>query len=119
MANNSLIHAKLGAKLAKEKYGVLEKEILSAIENHTTGKPDMTMLEKIVFSADYIEPGRKRIPGLDEIRNIIFIDIDEAVYLILKNTLEYLKTENKCIDQTSQWAFAFYKSLHDKKEKGE
>ena len=58
----ALIHAKLGAYLAKEAYKVCDGEILNAILYHTTGRPDMTMLEKIVFLADYIEPGRKMIP---------------------------------------------------------
>ena len=55
-----LLHAKLGAFVAKDKYGIRKKEILSAIAFHTTGKPDMSLLEKIVYIADYIEPGRDK-----------------------------------------------------------
>ena len=56
--NPFLLHGRVGAWLAGHRYGVEDPEILSAIEWHTTGKPDMTLLEKIVFTADYIEPGR-------------------------------------------------------------
>lgn len=58
--NPFLIHAKLGAFLAKDKYKVEDPEILSAITWHTTGKEDMTLLEKIIYIADYIEPARNK-----------------------------------------------------------
>ena len=58
-ANPDLLHGKLGAYYAKEKFGIKDEEILSAITYHTTGKPEMTLLEKIIFVADYIEPNRK------------------------------------------------------------
>nr|WP_330426991.1 bis(5'-nucleosyl)-tetraphosphatase (symmetrical) YqeK [Blautia sp. OF11-22] len=62
--NPFLIHAKLGAFLAKDKYKVEDPEILSAITWHTTGKEDMTLLEKIIYIADYIEPARNKAPHL-------------------------------------------------------
>ncbi len=83
--NTSLVHAKLGRYLAYYKYGIEDKEILDSILYHTTGKMQMTLLEKIIFAADYVEPNRKKILGLEEIRSIIFEDLDKAVYLILKN----------------------------------
>ena len=51
-----------------KKYGVTDPDILNAILNHTTGRPDMSLLEKIVWLSDYIEPGRKQAPNLPEIR---------------------------------------------------
>lgn len=109
--NPFLIHAKLGAALAKEKYDVDDEEILSAIQYHTTGKENMSLLEKIIFSADYIEPGRKMILGLEEIRNTIFIDFDKAVYIILENTIKHLNNKNQIIDETSLSAYNYYKEL--------
>lgn len=109
--NPFLIHAKLGAALAKEKYGINDEDILESIKYHTTGKENMSLLEKIIFSADYIEPGRKKILGLEEIRNIIFVDFDKAVYLILKNTIQHLNNKNQVIDETSLSAFNYYKEL--------
>ena len=64
----ALIHARLGAYFAEYEYGITDSEILDAITYHTTGRPAMTMIEKIVYLADYIEPGRKKIPGLAEVR---------------------------------------------------
>lgn len=92
LANPELLHAKLGAFYAREKYGVDDSVILSAIEFHTTGKPAMTLLEKIVFVADYIEPNRKPLPEIAEIRQEAFTDIDKSIVHILKNTLSYLES---------------------------
>ena len=63
--------------LAKEVYGIKDEEILSAIEWHTTGKPEMSLLDKIVFIADYIEPNRDQAPHLDKIRQMAFTDLDQ------------------------------------------
>ncbi|MBQ4232547.1 MAG: bis(5'-nucleosyl)-tetraphosphatase (symmetrical) YqeK, partial [Lachnospiraceae bacterium] len=66
--NLELLHAKLGAEFAFDYYEVEDEEILSAIRCHTTGKADMSPLEEILFIADYIEPNRKELPGMDEVR---------------------------------------------------
>lgn len=107
--NASLIHSKLGSAVAKEEYGIEDINILNSISYHTTGKPNMSLLEKIIFSADYIEPNRKKILGIDEIRAIIFDDLDEAINLILENTLIHLKKKNMYIDSNSLDAYNFYK----------
>lgn len=107
--NASLIHSKLGSAVAKEEYGIEDINILNSISYHTTGKPNMSLLEKIIFSADYIEPNRKKILGIDEIRAIIFDDLDEAINLILENTLIHLKKKNMYIDSSSLDAYNFYK----------
>ena len=52
----AVIHAKLGAWMAEHKYGITDPEVLSAIACHTTGKPAMSLLDKILYVADYIEP---------------------------------------------------------------
>lgn len=115
-----LIHAKLGAAIAKDKYDVKDREILNAIAWHTTGKPDMTLLEKIIYIADYIEPHRDKAPHLPYIRQLAFSDLDACMYEILKDTLEYLGSAPQEIDETSRQAFMFYKRLQeDKNRKGE
>lgn len=103
-----LLHAKLGAYLAKKDYEVDDDEILSAIACHTTGKPDMSLLDKIVFIADYIEPGRDKAPNLLEIRRLAFQDIDQALVQILKDTLSYLEESGQQIDPTTQAVLEFY-----------
>ena len=109
--NSSLVHAKLGAFLAKEKYSVEDEDILSDVLYHTTGRENMTMLEKIIFVADYVEPGRKPITGLDEIRALIFIDIDAAIYRILRNTIGFLEENEKPIDARSRNALLYYEKF--------
>ena len=114
--NPFLVHSKLGAVYANKLYGIDDEEVISAIRFHTTGKPDMTLLEKIIFIADYIEPGRDKAPNLKEIRQMAFIDIDEALYMILKDTFDYLDKGEGEKDELTKDTFLFYKEFHDKKE---
>lgn len=109
-----LLHSKLGAFIAMNKYGIDDKEVIGAILNHTTGAPNMNMLEKIIFVADYIEPNRFKAKNLDDIRKLSFEDIDKAVYIILKDTLEYLKSKNKQIDLMTFKAYEYYKGIFEK-----
>ncbi|MGB8453860.1 MAG: bis(5'-nucleosyl)-tetraphosphatase (symmetrical) YqeK [Anaerocolumna sp.] len=111
--NGFLLHGKLGAYYTEHIYGVKDPEILSAINWHTTGKPDMTLLEKIIFVADYIEPSRssKRIPELNAIRRLAFTDLEKAVLEILNNTLLYLEKEGQEIDKLTVDAYDYYKRI--------
>lgn len=106
-----LLHAKLGAYYAKITYHVNDEDIWNAIKYHTTGRPNMSLLEKIVYVADYIEPGRKsaRIPNLKDIRRLAFVDLDKAVSKILENTMNYLNSKSNVIDTTTMDAFNYYK----------
>lgn len=110
-----LLHAKLGAYIAKAKYGVTDENILSSIRFHTTGKPDMNLLEKIVYIADYIEPARYKAPRLEEIRKLAFIDLDECLYEILKDSVGYLEEDPSNMDVMTIKAYEFYKELHEKR----
>lgn len=110
-----LLHAKLGAYIAAEKYGVTDKEVLSSITYHTTAKPEMTLLEKIVYIADYIEPARDKAPHLTELRKLAFQDLDECIYEILEDTLLYLDKNPDDIDSTTKDAFDYYNDLHNRR----
>lgn len=112
-----LLHAKLGAYLAKEKYGVEDEEILSSITYHTTGRPGMSTLEKIVYIADYIEPGRYKAAHLADVRKLAFQDLDECMYEILKDTLLYLEENPKDIDSATKDAFVYYKDIHMERQR--
>lgn len=109
--NTFLLHGKLGAYYAKEMYGIDDEEILSSIEYHTTGKPEMTLLEQIIFLSDYIEIRRNQPtnPDLDEIRMTAFKNIELAVYYALDNTLNYLTKTGSEIDPLTKRAQEFYK----------
>lgn len=107
--NPFLLHAKVGAYIAKEKYGVDDEEILQAIACHTTGKPAMTLLEKIIYIADYIEPMRNKAANLPEVRKLAFEDIDRALFKIFSDTLLYLKDTSKSLDAMTVQAYEYYK----------
>lgn len=108
-----LLHAKLGAYYARSKYEIDDTEILSAIAYHTTGKPDMSLLEKIVFVSDYIEPNRsaKYIPNLNELRCLAFIDLDKTVYCIAQNVVCYLGECSQAIDTLTVATRDFYRNI--------
>ncbi|NLP14827.1 MAG: HD domain-containing protein [Clostridium sp.] len=84
-----LLHGPLGAALAKDVYGVEDEDVTEAIGCHTTGRENMTLLDKIIFIADYIEPGRK-FYGVDEVRELAYKDLDKAVLLSLENTIRHI-----------------------------
>lgn len=106
--NPFLLHSKVGKYLAQKKYGIDDPGVLSAIEFHTTGKPNMSLLEKIVFIADYIEPGRKQAANLNEIRQLAFVDIDKCLIKILGDTLTYLKASGNELDPNTEETYNFY-----------
>lgn len=106
--NPSLLHAKVGGLLAKYEYQIDNFDIINAITSHTTGRPAMSELEKIIFVADYIEPGRNKASNLDIIRKLAFHDLDIALLKILEDTLEYLRNSNQIIDSTTQKTYEYY-----------
>ena len=95
--NHELIHGPLGARMAELRYNISDPDVLSAIKYHTTGKRDMTMLEKIIYMADYIEPGRN-FPGVEKVREIAYKDIDEALIMAMNNTIVFLIGIGKLIN---------------------
>ena len=111
--NPELLHAKLGAYLAQKQYGVDDPEILSAITWHTTGKPDMTLLEKIIYIADYMEPNRDQAPNLPKVRELAFVDLDECLFIILRDSILYLSVRNITIDPMTQKTYEYYKALRE------
>lgn len=115
-----LLHAKMGACLARKKYGVTDPAILDAITYHTTGRASMSVLEKIVYIADYIEPKRTRAPRLGEIRRLAFRDLDLCMYEILKDTLAYLSHNPKDLDPATEVAYQYYQAQYrERQKKGE
>lgn len=112
--NPGLLHAKLGVYLAEKEYGITDNYILDAIRCHTTGRPDMTLLDKIIYIADYMEPNRYQAPNLDEIRRLAFEDIDECLYAILESTVAYLKQKDAVIDPMTEETYLYYKKVLNK-----
>ncbi len=111
----AVIHAIYGAWLAEHKYGLEDPEILEAIRCHTTGKPAMSMLEKILYIADFIEPRRDKAPSLPAVRALAFQDLNQTVYEIMDGTLHYLKQEGSCVDPMTEEAYQYYQKLAEAK----
>ena len=103
-----LLHGKVGAYIAQTKFKIEDNDILQAITWHTTGRPDMSLLEKIIFIADYIEPSRNPVPELYLIRQLAFVDIDKAMEKILSNTLKFLESKGNPIDKMTQTTYDSY-----------
>lgn len=91
-----LFHAIFGPHYAEKDYGVTDPEILKAIRYHTTGGKDMSPMAKLVFLADMIEPARD-FPGVEELRDMSYKDLDEAMLMAYKNTIGYLTNSNLLI----------------------
>lgn len=108
--NPGLLHARLGAYLAEKKYHIHDQEIIHAISSHTTGRPGMSLLEKIVYIADYIEPGRRDLPNMKEVRPLAFTNIDQCLYRILEDSLVYLNSRNISVDPMTQKTYDYYKN---------
>ena len=109
--NSELLHAPYGAYLAEHLYHINDPDILNAIKWHTTGRPDMSILEKIIFVADYIEPWRDTAPNLSQIREIAYIDIDQCIVQICEGTLNYLTKSEINIDNQTYDTYYYYKNL--------
>ena len=81
------------------------------MEGHTGGRPDMCVLDKSIYIADYIEPGRDVAPNLPEVRALAFVDIDACLYRILEDTLAYLAEKGATLDPATEETFLYYKNL--------
>lgn len=90
LADGNLLHGPLAAAMAERELGVTDPRVLSAIACHTTGKSGMSTLDKVLFLADAIEPGRADYPGLQEMRRLARSDLTAAVLLSMRRTREYV-----------------------------
>jgi predicted HD superfamily hydrolase involved in NAD metabolism len=105
--NSELWHAPVGAYLVNKEVGIADEEILDAIRYHTSGRPEMSLLEKIIYLADYIEPGR-HFPGVDEVRELAEHSLHQALVQAIKNTILFLMRKNQ---QVFPLTFCTYNAL--------
>ncbi|WP_086443954.1 bis(5'-nucleosyl)-tetraphosphatase (symmetrical) YqeK [Candidatus Enterococcus lemimoniae] len=104
---NAIWHGLVGASMVQRELGIKDEEIIEAIRLHTTGAAKMSLLDKIIYVADYIEPGRN-FPGVKEARELALVDLDEAVAYETKHTLLHLieqeqKIYPKTIETYNYW----------------
>jgi len=113
--NPNLWHSIIAPIEAKEKLGIEDEEILDSIRWHTTGKENMSILTKIIYIADMIEPNRN-FNGIEDIRKVTFDNLDAGVYSGLTHNIEFLLTKDLLIDENTIKARNYF--LFDSKFKG-
>lgn len=110
-----LLHGPVGAELAKRNYGIDDPQILDAICYHTTGKPGMSRLARLISLADYLEPGRT-FPGVERLRRLAREDLDLALLSALDGTIKYLLDSEKLVHPqtilTRNWLLELSKEVH-------
>jgi predicted HD superfamily hydrolase involved in NAD metabolism len=97
MDNANLAHSKIAAEIIKKDFGIEDEDVLNAVRYHTTGRAGMSILEKVIFLADSIEPGRN-YPGVDEIRHVAETDLDLACLMCLEKTIDYINMKGYFLD---------------------
>lgn len=115
MDNCNLAHGKIAAIIMKRDYGIEDSDILNAVSFHTTGRAGMSLLEKIIYIADAIEPSR-RYPGVDELREAAEKDLDLACLLSLEHTIEYVKSQGSFLDEDTLRARDDLRGLREKEK---
>lgn len=108
--NRNLAHSKIAAIIMEKEYNITDQDILNAVSYHTTGKSNMSQLEKIIFIADAIEPNRK-YPSVEELRKIAYVDLNEACLLTLSKTIDYISSKNMFLDEDTIKARDYLKEL--------
>jgi len=86
---NEILHGPVGAVIAKEQFGIENEDILNAIRYHTTGRVNMSKLEKIIYVADMIEPNRQ-FDGVERLRKLAEENLDKAMKACVKHTISFL-----------------------------
>ena len=89
LSSPTILHGLVGSIIAREVMGIVDEDILRAVCYHTTGRKNMSTLEKIIYIADYIEPLRK-FQGVEEVRALCNVDLDAAVLLSLESSIIYV-----------------------------
>jgi predicted HD superfamily hydrolase involved in NAD metabolism len=102
-----VLHARIGAEVARERFGVHAEPVLAAIRAHTLGRPGMSRLEEIVYLADGLEPGRD-FPEREAYLKVAFSDLEEAMRLLLAASAAYLRGRGLLVAPLTLDAIAAY-----------
>ena len=106
--SKALMHALAGRCVARDVYNVEDEAVLDAIRWHTTGRAEMTALDKIIYLADMIEPNRKPYPGLEQLRALCMQDLDQAMHIALQMSLRHVEEQGKTLHPDTMAALAAY-----------
>src|SRR5699024_8807403 len=105
--HNELWHGPVGAMIVKHEYNVQDSDVLKAIYYHTTGRAQMSLVEQVVFLADYIEPSRSH-SGVDEVRTLAKTNLTRAVQRVLQLTIIYLVSKNVTLYPDTFFAYNYF-----------
>ncbi|MEG0662821.1 MAG: bis(5'-nucleosyl)-tetraphosphatase (symmetrical) YqeK, partial [Anaerovoracaceae bacterium] len=106
--NANLAHGKIAAAIMQREYQIEDEDLLNGVSFHTTGRAGMSLLEKIVFIADSIEPGRT-YEGVAELRALAEQDLDKACLCSLERTVAFVQQQGLKVDEDSNKAIAWLK----------
>ncbi len=112
-ANPIVLHARLGAEFARERFGVTDEVVLSAIRKHTLAAAEMSLLDEILYLADGLEPGRD-FPGHERLAALAFVDVRAAMRAVLESTIDYLQSRG--LAPAPQTLAALQRYRHAEKE---
>lgn len=96
MRVKELLHGPAAVHICRKVFGIEDEEILSAVRYHTTGKENMSLLEKIIYLSDFIEPSRS-FEGVEELREMAFEKLDEALLMAFNSSIRYIISKNGLI----------------------
>ncbi|WP_404453092.1 bis(5'-nucleosyl)-tetraphosphatase (symmetrical) YqeK [Virgibacillus necropolis] len=106
-------HGPVASVVVEEQFGINDREIKDAIRYHTTGKAGLGIVEKVIFLADYIEPGRS-FPGIEKVRDMARKDLNHACWMVSRNTIQFLLSKNATIYPDSFHAYNYFLTLMNK-----
>jgi len=114
--NANLAHGKIAAIIMERDYGITDSDILNAVSFHTTGRPGMSLLEKIIYIADAVEPSRS-YPGVEDVREAVGKDLDDACLLSLERTIVFVQSQGNYLDPATLDARDYFVRIKEQKEK--
>ena len=109
--NLFIVHGPLAAKIAQYEFGIDDEDLLNGIKYHTTGRPEMSLFEKIIYLADFIEANRDVAKDLEPVRALCFVDIDAALYRVLKDMIPYLNSIGTQVDDLTRQTYEYYDKI--------
>lgn len=110
MDNPNLSHGKIAAEMIQRDYDISDQDIINAVSFHTTGRAGMSLLEKIIYIADAVEPNRN-YPGVKDLRRVVKEDLDKACLMSLSHTIDYVSSEGNYLDEDTIHAKEFFEEI--------
>lgn len=116
--NPNLAHGKIAALIMERDYGITDKDIINAVSYHTTGRPEMSLIEKIIYIADATEPNRV-YPKVETLRRLSYENLDKAVLVSLQHTIKYIQNRGLYLDNDTILAQKYYEEKEKTNEQQE